>query len=58
MKGKTVIKCALKIAKHTFNEREVRVTRSMHVETDLLDSIGNFRTSESGVLKSTGKTTI
>jgi hypothetical protein len=47
-----MMKSALEIMKDTFNEREVRLARIMHVETNLLNSVRDVTTSKSGILES------
>jgi hypothetical protein len=47
---KTVIKSAFKIPKNAFDMSKMRRTRIMHIETCLLNIIGNIRTSKSGML--------
>jgi hypothetical protein len=53
-----MVESALKVAKNSFDEREMRFTRVMHVYTNLLDGIGDVRTGESGILKSASKATV
>jgi hypothetical protein len=55
---KTMIKGAFKRTKNTLNMIVVRNMWIMHKQTGLLDGKGNFRTSDSEILESTGKTTI
>jgi hypothetical protein len=50
VKCKTVREGTLEIAKNAFDKREMRLTRIMHVKAYLLDSIGDVRTSEGGIL--------
>ena len=40
-----MIEGAIQIAKDTFDERKVRFTRVMHMETNLLHDISNIRSS-------------
>jgi hypothetical protein len=54
MKCETVRECTLEIAKYAFDKREMRLMRIMPVKADLLDSIGDVRTSESGILECPG----
>jgi hypothetical protein len=45
---------ALHVAKDPLQSRQVRSPWGMHMEADLLNSIGNIRSSEREVLKSVG----
>jgi hypothetical protein len=58
MQLKTIIECALEIAKNMLYEGKVRLSRIVHEETDLLNSICNIWPGEGEILKSTCKTTI
>jgi hypothetical protein len=58
VEDKTEIESALEISEDTFDELKVRVSRIMHVKTDLLSGIRNFRSSESNVLESSGEDAI
>jgi hypothetical protein len=58
VKYKAKIKGALEIAENAFDELIVRVARIMHVQADLLNSVGKLGTSESNVLESPGNATI
>jgi hypothetical protein len=58
VEDKTEVESALEISKNSFDELVVRVTRIMHVETYLLDGIGNLRASECNVLESPGEAAV
>jgi hypothetical protein len=58
MQLKTIVECALEIAKNTLYEGTVRLPRIMHEKTDLLNSICNICPGEGEILKSTCKTMI
>jgi hypothetical protein len=55
---KTEVQCPLEVAKNPLDEVQMRLTRSMHVETCLLNGMCYVRTRQSEVLKSTGKAPI
>jgi hypothetical protein len=58
VEDKTEVESALEISEDTFDELKVGVSRIMHVKTDLLSGIRNFRSSESNVLESSGEAAI
>ena len=45
------MKGALNVSKNSLQELKVRFSWSVHEETDLLNSIGNVRPSDSEILK-------
>lgn len=54
-KLETVVKCALDVSKNPPDQGQVLITWVVHVETNLLHSIGDVRAGERQVLKSTGE---
>jgi hypothetical protein len=52
---KAEVQCPLEVAENPLDEVQMRLTRSMHVETCLLDGMRNVGTRQSEVLKSTCK---
>ena len=50
----TMVQCALQIAKNAFSSDKVNLPRVMHVETNLLDCIGDVGPGESQVLERFG----
>jgi hypothetical protein len=57
-KLKTMVYSTLDVAKYMLDQGQVLVSRIMHVQTDLLDGIGDVGPGESQVLESTGETKI
>jgi hypothetical protein len=55
---KTELQCAAHVAKHSLHQGKVRGTRCMHVQTDLLHCVGDIRTRQRKILKSTGETPV
>jgi hypothetical protein len=55
---KTKIQSTLKVAKNPLNEGKIRLARSMHVKTYLLNTILNIRMGIREVLKSTSNTSV
>jgi hypothetical protein len=53
LKMKTKVQGSLNIAQDALHGGEMRLLRIMHMKTDLLYCIGNIRTSEGEILKST-----
>lgn len=47
-----------KVVEYAFERIEVRFTRIMHIQADLLNSIGDVGASEREVLKSSRKTSV
>jgi hypothetical protein len=58
MKSQTILQSATDIAKNPLDKSEMRCTRSMHVKTDLLHSIGNVRSGKGEILKCTSQAAI
>ena len=50
---KAVVQGTLDVAENTLDQGQVLVTGIMHVKTNLLDGVGDVRTCERQVLKST-----
>jgi len=48
---KTKIQSALKVAENALHSAKMRLSRVMHIEADLLNSISNVRTGEGEILK-------
>jgi hypothetical protein len=45
VKSKTVIESPFEVAKNSFDNEEVGFTGIVHVKTNLLDTVGDFRPS-------------
>ena len=58
MYKKTMMESTFEVSKNAFNKLEVRLLRIMHMKTNLLNGIGYFGTSESGVLESSRETPV
>jgi len=57
-KEETMVDCTLQVAQDPFDSRKMRLTRGVHVKADLLNSIGDVRTSEGEVLQGTNQTAV
>lgn len=53
-----MVKRTLEVAENPFGSHKVNLPRIVHVKANLLDSIGNVRTGEGQVLKSSHKAAV
>ena len=58
MEEQTVVNCATEVAEEPLQSSEVWLPGIMHMETDLLNSVGEVRPGEGEVLQSAGQTPV
>jgi hypothetical protein len=58
MKLKTQCQCTFDIPKYAFDQREMRLTGIVHVETNLLNGISDVRPRQSKILQTSGEAVV